>query len=239
MRPGTETSPAPAAPREPGRAAGRRGGLGGPLILCALAALAFLQAILLYPMLFGPRSFVAERESDVNLPGRRIRVLVSRGDPLLILKTPFDDAAADRRDAEMLDRHLFPGGPRHRYYLLCVAPAAAGSPAEALRAAPLVVEDDSGRTFSPVDLAPAVAAAGDRLPAWLRASLGRTVPAPGAPAPAGRTSAVLLAFPETAAVEVLRRARLGDRELLPAEFVKDVLDRALETAGPLPPDRAR
>jgi hypothetical protein len=87
-------------------------------ILAALCVFGFVQALLLFPRIVnrgGTSDGVAERDDPTQ---REVWVFVSAGDPPLILKPTLDLLQAGDRDGKLLDRALFPGGERHRFYVL-------------------------------------------------------------------------------------------------------------------------
>jgi hypothetical protein len=165
----------------------------------------------------------------VDLPSREVRVLASEGTPTLVLKTPHDLPEADHRDFLELDERLFPGGERHRYYLLVILNESDGEAVFGLRTGSLVLTDDKGRTFSPVDLGPVVRERAGALPPYLLPQLKLWLASDAdVTLPPGSRRTVLLAYPEAARPEVLVRGRHGDVELLPRSLVKDRLDADLD-----------
>lgn len=198
-------------------------------VLClALVALAFYQAIDLAPMLFGPRYASPGAENEVDLSARRVRVFVTKSDPAAWLKTLTDLPRADRREAEQLDRALFPGGPRHRYLLLVLTCGGRKPAVLSPEDLDLTLIGRKGKTFHPVDLAPVVkdreAAIEPWLATWLRL---RVPPSRSLTVKAGGCRQILLAFPESAAFESLEGARLGKRRLVAKTMTKDALDSSL------------
>lgn len=211
-----------------GRPARRGPGAVWVVVLAVLAALAFAEAVFLYPLLFLPGRGTAETSPDANLPERRLRVLVAEGSPRLLLKSPLDHPEADRQDRLNLDRHLFPEGPAHRYYLLHVENGPDGEAELDLGRSPLLLDVGGGRTVGPVDLAGALRRRAGEMPAYLRQSLGVVVPTPQhlrlGP---GERRSVLLAYPEGELSALPEAARTGERTLLPREVRKDDLDREM------------
>lgn len=196
-------------------------------LVVLLAVLAFVQARLLVPWLLGRRSGPGPRIEEVNLPERVIRVFLSEEDPALLLKTPMDLPEANERQAEDLDRALFPGGERHRYWILHVRHEGDAS----LDFAPgdLVATGRDGSTWRPVDLASAVAARADAIPPYLRVWLRLRLPGSRELRlhPDGGRQ-LLLALPADAAPEEIATVRIGGRDLLPRKMPKDELDRRLD-----------
>jgi hypothetical protein len=196
----------------------------------------FLQARLIYPLIFLPASFEAERVAEVNLPARMIRVLRSEGDPRLTVKTPLDDSRADACDRENLDRHLFPGAAGHAYFLLVARAGEEEGALLDLGTEGLILTDAEGRTIPPVDLHAVLAGRSGGIPSYLHLALRNLVPEPGALLlDPGETRRVLLAYPREADLAAIRSARLGDRTFEPAEVRKDDLDRELAPDRPPPP----
>jgi hypothetical protein len=142
----------PGSTRPPRRPGSRRVGVFGAVVVVLLLGGVFLQARFLYPMLFYPPAFEAERVAEVNLPARMIRVLRSEGDPRLIVKTTLDDVRADASDRESLDRHLFPGAAPHSYLLLIARAGGEDSAVLDLDGGGPVLTDSAGRAHPPVDL---------------------------------------------------------------------------------------
>lgn len=194
-----------------------------------LAVLAFLQARLLVPWLLGRRYGPEPDIHEVNLPEREIRVFAAPDDPVLLLKTPMDLPEANRRQAEDLDRALFPGGERHRYWILHVRHEGEGDAAFPFAPAEVVLSGRDGATWRPVDLAAAVAARADAIPPYLLVWLRLRVPEAGEMNlhPDGGRQ-ILLAFPEAARPEEVTGVRVGSREFRPRKISKDELDRLLD-----------
>jgi hypothetical protein len=198
--------------------------LGLVIFLCVLTA---VQAFLLLPLLDrspeGNGALTAER----NLPERDVRILAAAGTPSLILKTPLDLPEADRLEDGRLDEQLFPGGDRHRYYVLH-AREAGEEPAAILL--PLVLEDVDGTRFEPLDLAAAIRSRRDALPRDLRLYLELNVPdGTRVEIPAKSSRRILLAYPEAAEPARLARGRIDGRELTPRIVRKDELDGLLDS----------
>jgi hypothetical protein len=204
-------------------------------LVVGLAVLAFLQAIVLYPWLTRvSRAPDGGPLTEVNLPQREVRVLESDGDPALILKTPLDLPGADRLGFQALDEHLFPGGGRHRYYLLHVLNDSREERSFDPASPVLVLEDDSGRTHAPVDLAGALESRIGALPAYLVPQLRIWIPRGGPVAlPPGSRRTFLFAFAADAEFARIARARLGDEVLEPRTYRKDALDGELDNPDAL------
>lgn len=205
-------------------------------LLVSLALLAFLQAFFLFPTLFGPDRNGTPVVRDINLPEREIRVLVAEGPPSLLLKTTLDLPAADRLDAEELDRALFPGGERHVYYLLYVLNDRGEEQEIDFSAEGLVLENDAGGTFTPVPLAGPLAKHVGGMPEYLAFQLKAHLESPANGGgrrmiPAHSRLRTLLAYPAGAVPERIVRGRLGDLELVPKPMQKDALDRLLDREG--------
>jgi hypothetical protein len=215
--------------------------VGGAILVILLLGGVFLQARLLYPVIFLPRSYEAERIADVNLPTRMVSVLRSEGDPRLTVKTPLDDRRADASDREQLDRNLFPGEPPHAYLLLVASAGDEGSAVLDFGPDGLILEDGEGRTLEPVALHEVVRKRAAALPSSLHLSLRQLVPEPGPILiDPGETCRMLLAYPAEADLATIRSGRLGDRVFKPVEVRKDDLDHEIagdsprETAGSSP-----
>jgi len=197
-----------------------------------LAVLAAGQALLFLPIL----SELGRRENppavpDVNLPERVIRVFRSAGPVRLLLKAPLDLPEADGERASDLDDVLFPGGDRHRYFLLHAVNA--DDTDRELELDSLVVEDSDGKTWTAVKLADALRERAGELPEFLRFYLAVRVPANGRLGlPARSVRDVLVAFPSELSPERIARARLGDVSLEREELRKDELDAFLENPDP-------
>jgi hypothetical protein len=195
-----------------------------------------VQAVLLIPLLDredeGDGALTAER----NLPEREVRILVAAGEPELFLKTPNDFPEADDLDDEQFDEHLFPGGERHRYYLLHARNL--GDAREAIRL-PLVLEDEEGKSFRPLDLDGTYRARRSSIPPWLRLYLDLHVAnGTNVDLPERSSRSVLLAHPRSAEPDRLARGRIDGRELIPRSIRKDDLDRLLESPRTAPGRRS-
>ncbi|MEN8148811.1 MAG: hypothetical protein ABFS86_03245 [Planctomycetota bacterium] len=197
-----------------------------------LALLAAGQAIIFLPIL----SRLNRRENppasrEVNLPERSIRILQGTGqgtgEVSLVLKAPLDLPEADDERGKSLDVALFPDGARHRYFLLhAVNPSAEE---RSVPIGPIVVTDEEGKRYSPVDLAAAVEARGEALPDYLRFYLGVRVPPNGrVDLPPNSTRDFLIAFPEELSPERMAGAVVGEMTLSRREMTKDELDGFLE-----------
>ena len=215
----------PGAPRGgPAARRARRAASGRPALLIfivvLLCTIGFVQAVLLFPLIFGPAEREAPTVGDVNLPERSVRIFRTAGEPELILKERLDLPEADRLGSSELDRLLFPGGERHVYLTLLVG---AGPPADSEEFSPELVLDGGGRV-EPIDLAAAVRAAEGRIPAYLDLFLRSLLPGAGERHSVAPTwTAAIFAYPEDAAERAVG-AVVGERELRPEEIVKDELD---------------
>lgn len=203
----------------------------GPLWLILLLALvAFGQAIILFPMLFGGRGGAVGISRDVNLPEQEVRVFLARGDPTLLLKHAFDLPEADRSGAEEIDRKLFPGGDRHRYYFLHAIHGREGDVTLDLRHDTLTLEDGKGGVWASVDLESALRERLTKIPAYLALFLSSRLPEGGRVSlgPLARRT-VLVAFRAEGLPESPQLARIGGRTLNGVVYSrKDELDRQLE-----------
>jgi len=210
----------------------RRGGASSWIfwITALLTVFAFVQAVLLFPMLFPGGPSEAAFAPEQNLPDREVRILLGDG---LLLKTPLDSPEADAIDAADLDARLFPDGPRHRYFLLCLkAPEGEEAATIDLASEPLVLEGKGGEIWRPLDLALVLARRGGEMPAYLRLSVWSLLPTDGhVTVPAGGWSRLLFALPGEVDPARVERARIGDRVLTPVTMTKDELDALLEESG--------
>jgi hypothetical protein len=192
-----------------------------------LAVLAVGQALVFIPVL----RELARREkppavADVNLPEQVVRVFRSPGELRLILKSPLDLPEADDERARVLDEALFPGGDRHRYFLLHAVNS--GEARQKLRL-PLVIEDSEGRAWPSVDLFGPLVSRSEHLPDYLRFYLRVRVPAPGdLHLPPDSARDVLVAVPIRLDPDKMAKAVVDGRTLSPAEIRKDELDGILE-----------
>lgn len=211
----------------------------GPGPLAGLAAGAALGAALfgLALLLLGSRDDgVARRPPEGFSPGPAdprtpVRVLATLDGPglramILPLREDGGDPAAEEA---ILDRDLFPGGPRHRWArLVAVNPPGGAAIPVSLAPGSVVLETAAGPAGN-VDLAAAFASRGKDLPAHRALDLrvhrasDRSVEVP----PGGFVR-VLLAFPAPADLREAAAASLGEGvRLLPREAPLDRVRSAL------------
>ncbi len=204
----------------------------GIWILAALCVIGFVQAILLFPRLFGWVSRDASSVAGLNPTERDVSFLLSRGQPPLVLKGTLDHPAAATLDAALLDRCLFPGGDRHRWYVLQTVGPAGNALSLDLVTDPLVLHLSGGEQVSPVVLGADHVFAQEELPPYLRMQL-RSLRFGEArvdldPANCPR---ILLAFPESAEQDQVVGAKMGGRDFEVVRVSKDEFDTELEGRG--------
>ena len=224
----------PVGPRPSRRTARTPRSAGSPvllalLLLAGLAGLAFLQARLLAPLLLARGRTESPEIREVNLPERRIRVLVAEGTPSLLLKTPLDLPEANEAEAERLDRALFPDGGRHTYWLLVARNDSEEAVRLPLPPGAVRVLDKSGEERAAVDLARVVAGRSAELPPSLRVWLRLLLPPDGEVViRPGGSRQILVAIPGTGEAAELVSARIGELSLDGRVLTKDELDRLLD-----------
>ncbi len=203
-------------------------------ILAALCVIGFVQALLLFPRLFGSKSDDAASVAALSPMERDVSFLLSRGQPPLVLKGTLDHPAAATLDAKLLDRSLFPGGEKHHWFVLQTVGADGPALALDLVTEPLVLHLPGGEQVSAVSPGADLRAVRESLPLYLRMLLrslrfgeARIDLDPAA------CSRVLLAFPESVDSDRVIGAKMGEREFELMRAPKDELDTGLEGRGEL------